>query len=53
MPRKPAPKPDDSEQSKRFIEIAKEVEADDESALDVAFKNIRHRRPNQSHPEKK
>lgn len=41
MPRKPAPKPDDPEQSKRFIETAEEVGADrDEEALDRAFKRI-------------
>ncbi len=31
---------DDPEQSKRFIETAKEVEAEDEQALDRAFKKI-------------
>jgi hypothetical protein len=41
MPRKPAPKPDDPEQSKRFIETAKEVGADtDDAALERAFKKI-------------
>jgi hypothetical protein len=40
MPRKRNPKPDDPEQSKRFLETAKEREADDENALDRAFKNI-------------
>lgn len=40
MPRKPMPKPDDPEQSKRFIETAKEVDADDEKALDRALKKI-------------
>jgi hypothetical protein len=39
MPRKPAPK-DDPEQSKRFIEAAKKAGADDEQALDRAFKKI-------------
>lgn len=40
MPRKPK-KPDDSEQSKRFIETAEEVGADrDEEALERAFKKI-------------
>jgi hypothetical protein len=40
MPRKPAPKPDDQEQSKRFIETAEEeVGADtDDQALECAFK---------------
>ena len=40
MGRNPNPKPDDAEQSKRFIETAREVEADDENALDRALKNI-------------
>ncbi len=40
MGRKPAPKPDDAEQSKRFIETAKEVGADDAEALERAFKKI-------------
>ena len=40
MPRKPAPKPDDAEQSKRFIETAEEVGADDADALERAFKKI-------------
>jgi len=40
MGRKPNPKPDDPEQSKRFIGTAKEVEADDAEALDNAFKKI-------------
>lgn len=39
MPRK-ATKPDDPEQSKRFIETAEEVGADDEKTLDRAFKKI-------------
>jgi hypothetical protein len=38
---KPKLKPDDPEQSKRFIETAKEVGADDDAkALDHAFKKI-------------
>ncbi len=39
MPRKPT-KPDDPEQSKQFIETAEEVGADDEQALERAFKKI-------------
>jgi hypothetical protein len=39
MERKPVPKPDDPEQSKRFIEAAKEAGADETSAgADRAFK---------------
>jgi hypothetical protein len=40
MGRKPNPKPDDAEQSKRFIKAAKEVEAHDEKVLERAFKKI-------------
>ena len=40
MSRKPTPKPDDPEQSKRFIETAEEVGADDAEALERAFKKI-------------
>jgi hypothetical protein len=40
MTRKPERKPDDPEQSKRFIDTAKELEAEDKSALDRAFKKI-------------
>lgn len=39
MSRKPERKPDDPEQSKRFIEAAKEAEADEtEAGADRAFK---------------
>ena len=41
MSKKPAPKPDDPEQSKRFLETAKEVEADDDpEALKKALAKI-------------
>jgi hypothetical protein len=41
MGRKPKPKPDDPEQSKRFIEAAREAEVDEsEEAADRAFKKI-------------
>lgn len=40
MARKPNPKPDDAAQSKRFIETAEQVGADDEKALERAFKKI-------------
>ena len=40
MGRKPAPKPDDAEQSKRFIETAEEVGADDAKALERALTTI-------------
>lgn len=37
MPRKPTPKPDDPEQSKRFIEMAREVGADETERGQEAF----------------
>jgi hypothetical protein len=41
MTRKPAPKRDDPEQSKRFIQTAKEVGADEDAeALERAFKKV-------------
>ena len=45
MPRKPAPKPDDPAQSKRFIKTAEEVGADDGEALERAFKKIMPSKP--------
>jgi methylphosphotriester-DNA--protein-cysteine methyltransferase len=45
MARKPNPKPDDAEQSKRFIETAEQVGADNEEALEKAFKKITGRSP--------
>jgi hypothetical protein len=41
MGRKPNPKPDDPEQSKRFAEMAREVEADgDKDSFDRSFKKV-------------
>jgi hypothetical protein len=41
MPRKPKPQPDDPEQFKRFIDMAREVEVDESpEALDRAFKKV-------------
>ena len=41
MPRKPAPKPDDPEQFKRFIEMARKVEVDESpGAFDRAFDKV-------------
>jgi hypothetical protein len=37
---KPKPKPDDPAQSKRFLDAAKEVEANDPEALDRAPRKI-------------
>jgi len=41
MARKPAPKPDDPEQVKRFIEMAKAIEVDEsEGAFENALKKV-------------
>lgn len=41
MPRKPKPKPDNPEQFKRFVDMAREVEVDENpEALDKAFENV-------------
>jgi hypothetical protein len=41
MPRKPRPKPDNPEQFKRFLEVAREVEVDENpNAFDRAFKRV-------------
>ncbi len=41
MGRKPTPKPDDPEQSKRFIEAARKAEADEtEEGADRGFKKV-------------
>jgi hypothetical protein len=41
MGRKPAPKPDDPAQSKRFIDAAREAEADEtEEGADEAFRKV-------------
>jgi hypothetical protein len=41
MPRKPKPKPDNPEQFKRFLEIAREIEADESpDAVDRAFDRV-------------
>jgi hypothetical protein len=49
MPRKPKPKPDNPEQFKRFIDMAREVEADESlDAIDRAFEKVILRHPPQS-----
>jgi hypothetical protein len=41
MPRKPKPQPDNPEQFKRFIDMAREVEADESpDAVDRAFNKV-------------
>ena len=49
MPRKPKPPPDDSEQSKRFIEAAREIGTDESpEAFERVFRKIV--RPKKSTP---
>jgi hypothetical protein len=51
MGRKPNPKPDDPEQSKRFIDTAEEVGATDDAALERAFKKIGlNKKPDKGEP---
>ena len=46
MPRKPERKPDDPEQSKRFLEAAKEAEADEtERGAEQAFRKVTSSKP--------
>ena len=46
MSRKPERKPDDPEQSKRFLEAAKEAEADEtERGAERAFKKVAASKP--------
>jgi chorismate mutase len=40
MPRKPKPPPDDPEQSKRFIDMAREVEADEGPSGRKTFERV-------------
>lgn len=49
MSRQPKPKPDDPEQSRRFIETARERETDEsQDAFDKAFKKIVPPKPSPS-----
>lgn len=55
MPRKPKPKPDNPEQFKRFIEMAREVGVDENpDALDRAFQKVIRpkKKPNQEPPSR-
>jgi hypothetical protein len=52
MPRKPERKPDDPEQSKRFIDTAKEIGADDPKALDRVFKKVATSKPPKARQER-
>jgi hypothetical protein len=54
MPKKPESKPDDPAQSKRFEDMAREVEADEsEDALDRAFGKVVTARPRQEVPKRR
>jgi hypothetical protein len=52
MPRKPTPPPDDPEQSKRFMEIAREVGADGATReeFDRTFRKVASRPPQRAKP---
>jgi hypothetical protein len=53
MGRKRKPDPDDPEQSKRFIETARNAEADERpEAFDDAFRQVTEKRP-QDRPRRK
>ena len=53
MGRKPAPKPDDPAQSKRFVDAAREAEADEsEEAADRAFKKIARKSVHAKKPQR-
>jgi hypothetical protein len=46
MPRKPTRRPDDPEQSKRFIDMAREVEAEgSKEDFEKAFKKVAKEKP--------
>jgi hypothetical protein len=52
MPRKPSLPPDDPEQSKRFIDMAREVEAEGtEEDFIKAFRKVTSRPPRRLKPE--
>ena len=54
MLRKPAPKPDDPERSKRLPETARELEADESGkAFERAFKSIVPKRNPEKSPSKR
>jgi len=53
MPRKPTPPPDDPEQSKRFIDMAREVETEGaEEDFVKAFRKVASRRPQLPKPDR-
>jgi hypothetical protein len=52
MPRKPKPKPDNPEQFKRFIDMAREIEVDESpEALDRAFNKVVRRKKDEPKPK--
>ena len=54
MPRKPNPPPDDPEQSKHFMEIAREVGADGTTReeFDRTFRKVASRPPQRQKPDR-
>jgi hypothetical protein len=54
MPRKPNPPPDDPEQSKRFMEIAREIGADGTTReeFDRVFRKVASRPPQRPKPDR-
>ena len=53
MGRKPQPRPDDPAQSKRFIDTAREIEADEsEEGAERAFKKVTHPKSKNQSPNK-
>jgi len=51
MPRKPKPKPDDPEQSKRFIKAAREYGTDETGeAFERVFKSVTSSSPSEKKP---
>jgi hypothetical protein len=53
MTKKPEPKPDNPEQSKRFIDTAKEIQTDeDPEAFDRAFEKVGRSKPQPKTNEK-
>jgi len=52
MPHKPKPQPDDPEQFKRFIDMARKVEADESpDAIDRAFNKVVRRKKDGKEPK--
>ena len=53
MTPKPTPKPDDPEESQRFVDMAKEVEASEDPAdFERAFRKVAHPKDKAEPPKK-